>query len=93
MLIIIKWLWKIKQRKFIKNFQLILRIRKNDNEYIKNQRGIEIFIIKIWNLRIRPSFILKVILNWIIWKLNFESWKKIKNNLNRKWKIKNLAIK
>ena len=55
MLIIIKWLWKIKQRKFIKNFQLILRIRKNDNEYIKNQRGIEIFIIKIWNLRIRDQ--------------------------------------
>ena len=55
MLIIIKWLWKIKQRKFIKNFQLILRIRKNDNEYIKNQRGIEIFIIKIWNFRIRDQ--------------------------------------
>ena len=55
MLIIIKWLWKIKQRKFIKNFKLILRIRKNDNEYIKNQRGIEIFIIKIWNLRIRDQ--------------------------------------
>ena len=55
MLIIIKWLWKIKQRKFIKNFQLILRIRKNDNEYIKNQRGREIFIIKIWTLRIRDQ--------------------------------------